>query len=117
MCAVTAGDDDGVWGTWARGQYVNMRALQEYVMFLGDLCRWDEVIFEKGYVEGSRYMDGTAHGSDSGSPSPMARDTALVGKKNSLAGIFIALEGESGRMHGDAGSRFQEVATWQTVIG
>jgi hypothetical protein len=38
ICAVTAGDDEGVWGTWARGRYVNMRALEEYVMFLGDSC-------------------------------------------------------------------------------
>jgi hypothetical protein len=36
ICAVTAGDDEGVWATGDRGQYVNMRALEEYVV--GDLC-------------------------------------------------------------------------------
>jgi hypothetical protein len=75
------------------------------------------VIFEKGYVEGSRYLEGTAHSRDSGRAITEGRGTALVGKKNCLAGLFIALEGDSGRMHGDAGGRVQEVATWKTVIG
>jgi hypothetical protein len=68
------------------------------------------VIFEKGYVEGSRYMEGTARTRDSGRAFSEGRGTALVGKKNCLAGLFIALEAESGRMHGDSGSRVQEVA-------
>jgi hypothetical protein len=115
--AVTAGDDEGVWGMWARVQYVNMRALEEYVVFLGDLCGCNEVIFEKEYVEGSRYLEGTAHSRDSGRAFNEGRGTALVGKKNCQAGFVILLKGDSGRMHGDAGGGVQEVSTWQTVIG
>jgi hypothetical protein len=62
-------------------------------------------------------MESTAHSRDSGRAFTEGRGTALVGKTNCLDGLFIALEGESGRMHGDAGSRVQEVATWHTVIG
>jgi hypothetical protein len=75
------------------------------------------VIFEKGYVEGSRYLEGTAHSRDSRRAFTEGRGTALVGKKNCLAGLVIALEVDSGRMHGDAGGRVQEVATWETLIG